>query len=100
MQLRAESGRATARSIGGSGISDQTTAATRRTVGHHGGLGAHGESKAVKEMVPVRWRQGTRGGAGLGEAEAGVVLRSRKGFLGMVGSKGVARVKAFEPSLN
>jgi len=37
---------------GSGGILDQTTAATRRrTVGHHGGLGGHGESKAVEEIV-------------------------------------------------
>ena len=45
---------------------DQTATTTRRTVRHHGGLGCHGESEAIVELVPMRWRQGTRRGTGVG----------------------------------
>ena len=65
--VKTQSGRTTASSSGGGGISDQTTATTsRRAVGHHGGPGGHGESKAIEELVPMRWKQGTRGKAGVG----------------------------------
>ena len=65
--VRAESGRTTASGSEGGGVSDQTTAATRgRAVGHHGGLGGHGESIAIEELVPMRWRRGTRGGVRVG----------------------------------
>ena len=60
-----QSGRTTASSSGGGGISDQTTVTTgRRAVGHRGGLGGHGESNAIEELVPLRWRQGRRRGTG------------------------------------
>ena len=59
LEIMTEGGRTTA--------GDQTTTTTkRRTVGHHGGLGGHGESKAIEELVPMRWRQGRRGGTRVG----------------------------------
>ena len=52
---------------GGTTVSGQTTTtAKRRTVGNHGGLGGHGESNAIEELVPMRWRQGRRGGIRVG----------------------------------
>ena len=73
---------------GGATISDQTTTTTKREmIGHHGGLGGHGESKAVEELVPMRWRQGRRRGTRVGEVEVGVELHSGKDFLVMVGNK-------------
>ena len=55
------------RAEGGTAASGQTTTTTkRRTVGYHGGLGGHGESKAIEELVPMRWRRGRRGGTGVG----------------------------------
>ena len=47
-------------------VGDQmATTTTRGTVRHHGGLGCHGESKAIEELVPMRWRQGRRRGTGV-----------------------------------
>ena len=46
-------------------VNGRTTTATGRTVRHHGGLGCHGESKAIEELVPMRWRQGRRRGTGV-----------------------------------
>jgi len=58
LEVKTESGRTTA--------GDQTTTTTKRgAVGHHGGLGGHGESKAIEELVPMRWRQGRRRGTGV-----------------------------------
>ena len=66
-ELKAEGGRTTASGSGGGRISDQMTAATmRRAVGHHSGLGGHEESKVMEELVPMRWRQGRRGGTRVG----------------------------------
>ena len=66
-EVKAEGGKTTASGSGGGGISDRTTVATmRRAVGHHGGLGGHGESKAVEELVPMRWRQGRQRGTRVG----------------------------------
>ena len=65
-EIKAQDGRTTVSGSRDGRISDQTTAATmRRAVGHHGGLGGHGESKAMEELVPMRWRQGTRRGTGV-----------------------------------
>ena len=58
LEMKAEGGGTTAR--------DQTTTTGRGAVGHHGGLGGHGESKAIEEMVPMRWKQGKRGGTRVG----------------------------------
>ena len=58
LEVKAEGRRTTA--------GNQTTTTTGRgTVGHHGGLGGHGESHAIEELVPMRWRQGRRGGTGV-----------------------------------
>ena len=65
-EVSVQSGRTTASSSGGGGISDQTGTTNRRAVGHHGGLGVHWESKAVEELVPMRWKQGTRRRTGAG----------------------------------
>ena len=52
---------------GGATASDQTTTTTKRAMaGHHGGLGGHGESHAIEELVPMRWRHGRRRGTGVG----------------------------------
>ena len=59
-EVSVQSGRTTASSSGGGGISDQTGTTRRRAVGHHSGLGGHGESIAIEELVPMRWRRGTR----------------------------------------
>ncbi|PUU81053.1 hypothetical protein B9Z19DRAFT_1191456 [Tuber borchii] len=57
LEVKTEGGRTTA--------GDQTTTTTKRgTVGHHGGLGGHGDSKAIEELVPMRWKQGARKGKG------------------------------------
>jgi len=63
-EVNAEGGRTTAGVSGGSGIPHQTIEATRMAVGHRGGLGGHGESIAIEEMVPMRWKPGTRRGTG------------------------------------
>ena len=66
-EIKAEGGRTTVSGSSDGRISDQTTAATmRRAVGHHGGLGGHGESIAIEELVPMRWRRGARGGVRVG----------------------------------
>ena len=63
LEMKAEGGRTTA--------SDQTTTTTGRgTVGHHGGLGSHGGSNAIEELVPMRWRQGRRGGTRVGRCRS------------------------------
>ena len=46
-------------------VGDQIATTTRGTVRRHGGLGCHGESKAIEELVPMRWRQGRRRGTGV-----------------------------------
>ena len=66
-EVKAEGGRTTASTCGGGGISYQTTEATMgKAVGHSAGLGGYGESKAIEELVPMRWKQGTRRGTGAG----------------------------------
>jgi len=64
-EVKAEGGRTTASGSRGGGIPGQTTPTPRMgTVGHHGGLGGHGESKAIEELVPMRWRTRNRRGTG------------------------------------
>ena len=59
LEVMAEGGKTTA--------GNQTTTTTGRgTVGHHSRLGGHGESKAIEELVPMRWRRGRGGGTGVG----------------------------------
>ena len=63
--MKAEGGRTTASGSGGGRISGQITPTLRTgTVGHHGGLGGHGESKAIEELVSMRWRTRNRRGTG------------------------------------
>lgn len=62
-EVNAEGGRTTAGSSAG-GIPSQTIEAKRMAVGHRDGLGGHGESIAIEEMVPMRWKPGTRRGTG------------------------------------
>jgi len=57
---KAEGGITTASSSGGGGIPHQTIEATRMAVRHRDGLGGHEESIAIEEMVPMRWKPGTR----------------------------------------
>jgi len=63
-EVNAEGGRTTAGSSGGGGIPHQTIEAMRTAVGHRDGLGGHGESIAIEELVPMRWKPGTRRGTG------------------------------------
>ena len=66
LEVKVEGGATTADDSGDGVTSYRTTEATsRRAVGHHGGLGGHGESNAIEELVPMRWRQGRRRGTGV-----------------------------------
>ena len=66
LEVKVEGGKTTVSDSGGGVRSDRTTETTiRRAVGHHGGLGGHGESKAIEELVPMRWKTRNRKGTGV-----------------------------------
>jgi len=66
LKVKVEGGTTTASGSGGGGISNGTIETiSRRAVGHRGGVGGHGESKAIEELVPMRWKTRNRRGTGV-----------------------------------
>jgi len=64
--VKAKGGRTTTSGTRSGGMSSQTIPTARtKTVKHHGELGGHRESKAIEELVPMRWRTRNRRGTGV-----------------------------------